>query len=161
MRGNLATLTLLLAATAGMEGSGEPAAPTSLEEAVMRARAVLQDEHATKAAITRALLHVLAWVDQAPSPAEQDYILNVLHANPEDYVVVQGAATDVGGAVAQSDQGDVVLSRFQIVLPMAMLNFARVLGADGAPTSPFRGALPFAAIRWLVPKRCFKQPSEG
>lgn len=160
MKGNLAALALLLAATAGTEGS-EPAALTSLEEAVVRARAVLQDEHATKAAITQALRHVLAWVDQAPSPTERDYILNVLHANPEDYVVVQGAASDAGGAVAQSDQGEVVLSRFQIVLPLAMLNFARVLGADGAPTSPFRGALPFAAIRWLVPKRCFKQPSEG
>lgn len=148
---------LFLAATAGADLPPVPAEPASLEEAVMRARRILEDEHASRRAVQQALLDVLAWVDQAPNPAELDYIVNQIHADPEDFVVVHGMAGDAGGAVAQSDQGEVVLSRFQIVVPMGALNYTRLLGADGTPAPPFRGALPFATLRWLVPKRCFKQ----
>jgi hypothetical protein len=150
---SLAHLTLLALAT-GAEASPKP--PESLEDEVMRARATLAGEYTSKESLKEALVNLLAWVDQVPSPLEAQH-LKEQGANPEDYVVVAGLAAEAGGAVVQSDQGELVVSQFQIVIPLRALKITGVLGADGKPTPPFRGALPFATIRWLVPRKCFKE----
>lgn len=126
--------------------------PPTLERAVQQAREALLNGGDLRKAVEDLLL----WVDATPNPTELEAIKSA-SLNPDDLIVMAGAAMEAGGQVARTPNGDVILQNFHVAVPMDAVNYSRVLDANGQPRPPFAGSLPFLTFRWLVPRRCFRQ----